>query len=209
MDEFYIMGQLVMRGSRVVMPEKLWIQTIELPHEGHQGIVRPKSRSREKVWWPDMEKQVDRLVRTCYPCQLAGPRPKPEPIRSTPLPQGLWRENAVDLLEIPNKVHLLVVVDYYSEWPEVAFLSKTNAETVIMSMENMCHTHSLPETRRSDNVPPFASTEFEGFLEYFPIDQKKANKTLLKAIRIASCKARSGRRNCKTSFSSTATLPIR
>ena len=87
-----------MRGNKVVMPEKLWKQTIQLAHEGHQEMVRTKSQSREKVWWPNLDKQVEKLIRACHPCQLVGPRPKPEPIRSTPLPQGPWSEIAVDLL---------------------------------------------------------------------------------------------------------------
>ena len=198
-DELWIMGQLVMRGNKVVMPEKLWNQTIQLAHEGHQGMVRTKSRLREKVWWPNLDKQVEKLITACYPCQLVGPRPKPEPIRSTPLPQGPWSEVAVDLLEISKKGHLLVVVDYYSKWPERAFLTKTDAGTVIKCLQSMFYTHGLPETLRSDNGPPFASREFEGFLEYLAVDHKKGipywpqsdgeverfNKTLLKIIRIA------------------------
>ena len=42
-DELWTMGQLVMSGNKVVMPEKLWNQTIQLAHEGHQGMVRTKS----------------------------------------------------------------------------------------------------------------------------------------------------------------------
>ena len=38
-----------MRGKKVVMPEKLWNQTIQLAHEGHQGMERTKSRLSEKV----------------------------------------------------------------------------------------------------------------------------------------------------------------
>ena len=123
------------------MPEKLWHQTIQLAHEGHQGMVRTKSRLREKVWWPNLDKQVEKLITACYPCQLVGPRPKPEPIRSTPLPHGPWSEITVDLLEIPKKGHLLVVVDYYSKWPEIAFLTKTDAGTVIKCLESMFYTH--------------------------------------------------------------------
>ena len=192
-DELWIMGQLVMRGKKVVIPEKLWNQTIQLAHEGHQGMVRTKSRLREKVWWPDLDKQVEKLIRACFPCQLVGTRPKPEPIRSTPLPQGPWSEIAVDLLEIPKKGLLLVVVDYYSKWPEIAFLTKTDA-TVIKCLERMFRTHGLPEALGSDNGPPFASREFGGFLEYLAVDHKKGipywpqsdgkverfNKTLLK-----------------------------
>ena len=105
----------------------------------------------------------------------------------------------MDLLEIPKKGHLLVVVDYYSKWPEIAFLSKTDAGTVIKCLQSMFYTQGLPETLRNDNGPPFASQEFEGFLEHLAIDRKKEipywsqsdseverfNKTLLKIIRVA------------------------
>ena len=43
----------------------------------------------------------------------------------------------MDLLEIPKKGHLLVVVDYYSKWPEIAFLTKTDAGTVIKCLQSM------------------------------------------------------------------------
>ena len=72
-----------------------------------------------------------------------------------------------------KKGHLLVVVDYYSKWLEIAFRTKTDAGTVIKCLESMFHTHGLPEALRSDNGPPFASREFEGFLEYLAIDHKK------------------------------------
>ena len=72
------------------MPESLWRQTIVLAHEGHQGMVRTKARLREKKWWPGMDKQVEEAVRACHPCQLVGPRAKPEPIRYTRLPEGPW-----------------------------------------------------------------------------------------------------------------------
>ena len=31
-----------MRGNKVVMPEKLWNQTVQLAHEGHQGMVQER-----------------------------------------------------------------------------------------------------------------------------------------------------------------------
>ena len=73
-----------------------------LAHEGHQGMVRTKVRLREKVWWPKMEKQVEDAIRSCHPCQLVGPRARPEPVRSSSLPDGPWKEISVDLLEISN-----------------------------------------------------------------------------------------------------------
>ncbi|CAB4040935.1 Transposon Tf2-6 poly [Paramuricea clavata] len=199
-DEFWIIGQVVMRGSRIVMPESLWKRTVELAHEGHQGIVRTKSRLREKVWWPEIDKQVEDYVRSCHPCQIVGgSKPKPEPIRSTKLPESPWKDISVDLLEITSESHLLVVVDYYSRWVEAILLRKTDAQHVIKSLEAIFRTHGLPETIRSDNGPPFASRDFEAFLKSLGIIHKKGvpywpqsnggvercNETLLKIVRIS------------------------
>ena len=203
-DEYWTPGQLVMRGNRIVLPEKLWKQTILLAHEGHQGIVRTKSRLREKVWWPDMDKQVEKLIRSCHPCQLVGPRPKPEPVRSTTLPDGPWTDIAADLVEISVGDHLLVIIDYYSRWPEVFFMKKTHASHVIKCMEAAFNTHGLPYSLRTDNGPPFASQEFESFLQYIAVDQKKGipywpqsngeverfNETVIKIVRIARLEKR-------------------
>ena len=197
-----------MRGNRIVMPESLWKQSILLDHEGHQGIVRTKARLREKVWWPRMDKQVEETIPACHPCQLVGPRAKPEPVRSTTLPEGPWQEISIDLLDVSNGEHLLVVVDYYSRWIEAILLKKTDAQHVIKSMEAIFRTHGLPETVRSDNGPPFASKEFEAFLEYLGIEHKKgvpywpqsngemerSNETILKIVRIARLEGRDWRK---------------
>ena len=199
-DELWVLGQLVMRGECIVMPESLWKRTVRLAHEGHQGIVRTKARLHEKVWWPHMDKQVEQFVKACYPCQLVGPRAKPEPVRSTKLPEGPWTDIAIDLVEIPGGNHLLVTVDNYTRWPEVILLKKTDARHVITAMEGIFRTHWLPVSVRSDNGPPFASKEFDAFLEYLGIERKKgipywpqsngeverSNRTILKVIRIAN-----------------------
>ena len=127
-----------------------------------------------------------------------GSKAKPEPIRSTKLPESPWKDISVDLLEITSENHLLVVVDYYSRWIEAILLRKTDAQHVIKSLEAIFRTHGLP-TIRSDNGRPFASRKFEAFLQSLGIIHKKdvpywpqsngeverCNETLLKTVRIA------------------------
>lgn len=126
-------------------------------------MTHTKAHLREKVWWPNTDKQVEQFVKTSQPCQLVGPRSKTKHIRSTALPEVPWGDIAIDLLEIPSGSHLLVVVDNYSRWPEVILLKKTDASNVTRAMEGIFQTHGIPESVRSDNDPPFSSAEFEGF----------------------------------------------
>ena len=113
-EGLWVLGQRLLRGNRTIMPESLWKHTIALAHEGHQGMTCTKARLREKVRWPNMDKQVEQFVKTCHPCQLVGPSSETEPIRSTTLPEVSWGDITVDLLEIPGGNHLLVVEVNYS-----------------------------------------------------------------------------------------------
>jgi len=117
-----------------------------------------------------------------------------------------------DLLEVTGGEHLLVVVDQYTRWPEAILLKKkTDAKAVIKCMQTIFRTHGLPETIRTDNGPPFASKEFEGFLDYLSIEHKKGtplwpqsngeverfNETILKSIRIAKLESSDWRKAVK------------
>ena len=49
-NELCTIGKLVMRGDRIVIPKTQHKRVLEAAHEGHQGIVKTKSRLRTKVW---------------------------------------------------------------------------------------------------------------------------------------------------------------
>lgn len=59
-DEITVVGRLVMRGMRIVIPVSLRKRVLELAHEGHQGIVKTKDHLRNKVWWLNMNSMVER-----------------------------------------------------------------------------------------------------------------------------------------------------
>ena len=86
--ELCVIGQLVLRGTRIIIPRKLQPRTLALAHEGHLGVVGTKQNLRTKVWWPGMDKAAERHCRACHGCQLVARPDPPEPIRSTSLPDG-------------------------------------------------------------------------------------------------------------------------
>ena len=79
-------GNLVLCGSRIVVPDALQKQVVELAHEGHQGLVKICGLLGSKLWFPRMDSLVDFVVKCCVPCQVATTKPSHEPLQMTPLP---------------------------------------------------------------------------------------------------------------------------
>lgn len=44
--------EILLRGSRLVIPSSLQRKIVNIAHEGHQGIVKTKQLLREKIWFP-------------------------------------------------------------------------------------------------------------------------------------------------------------
>ena len=72
----------------------------------------------------------------------------------------------MDLFEL-NQSHYIVVVDYFSRYPEVIKLSSTTSSSVIAALKSIFARHGIPETLRSDNGPQYSSQEFAQFAETY------------------------------------------
>lgn len=54
-EELCFYNNILLRGTRIVIPKGLRARVLELAHEGHPGIVAMKHRLRSKVWWPGID----------------------------------------------------------------------------------------------------------------------------------------------------------
>ena len=115
--ELSLYNGLLLYGSHIVVPVKLHTETLEKIHHGHQGINRCLLRSVSSVWWPGVSKAVEAYVKSCPHCQKTYIPPR-EPLIILPLPQRPWERVAADLFELDGTQHLLII-DYYSRYPEV------------------------------------------------------------------------------------------
>ena len=190
--ELYVIGQLVLRGTHIIIPRKLQPMTLALAHEGHLGVVGTKQNLRTKVWWPWMDKAADRHCRACHGCQLVARPDPPEPIRSTSLPDGPWQDLAVDLMEpLPSGHSLLVIADYYSRYYEVEVMQSTTTEKIIDRLADTFCRHGLQITA--------SQNQFREYCEKHSIIHQKVtsewaqanreverqNRSLLKRLQIA------------------------
>ena len=81
-------GKLVLRGTCIIVPSVLRERTLELANEGNPGIINMKKVLGTKVWWPGIDKNVEKFWKCCYGCQLVSGTAKPEPMCHTELPNG-------------------------------------------------------------------------------------------------------------------------
>ena len=121
----------------------------------------PTQRARSSVWWPGLSKQISDLVKRCPECAREA-TPNKEPFITTALPEYPWQKVGSDLFTLKG-VHYLVIVDYFSRYPEVVKLSTTTSQSVIKAMKSMFARFGIPEIVVSDNGPQYSSQEFADF----------------------------------------------
>ena len=101
--------RIILRGSRIILPERLRLKAIHIAHEGHQGLVKTKQLLREKVWYSGIDKLVKNAVDTCILSQANSPKCPPEPLRMTILPPRPWHTVDIDFCgPFPGGAYLLV-----------------------------------------------------------------------------------------------------
>lgn len=199
-SELSQVGNVLLRGNRLIIPVQLRQRALELAHEGHLGMSGMKSRMRCKVWWPKIDRDCEKFVKNCHGCQITSTPDVPEPIRSTQMPFQPWQDLALDFLgPLPSGHSLLVIIDYYSRFFEVEIMKSTTTEKTIQRLKPMFARYGLPMSIRTDNGPQFASSEFQEFCLENNIEHRfttplwpqangeieRQNRSLLKRLRIA------------------------
>lgn len=138
-------GNLVLRGTRIVIPASLQNRSVDIAHEGHQGIVKTKAMIREKVWFPFIDALIEDKINSCLSCQAATKHPIREPLQMSRLPNEPWVEISADLCgPLPSGQYLLIEMDDYSRFPDAEIVSTTSADAVIPHLEK--HHSSTPDT---------------------------------------------------------------
>ncbi len=102
---------VILRGTRIVIPNFLQQRAIDLAHTSHLGITKTKALIREKIWFPGIDEMIKNRIAKCIPCQAVGTNAK-EPITSTQMPDQPWDTLHMDFYDLlPSGDYLLVVID--------------------------------------------------------------------------------------------------
>ena len=143
--------------NRLVIPATLQSEILECIHDGHQS----RERAKMPVLWPGISCDIQSKVSNCKFWQENLPSQRKEPLITTPLPERVWKIGA-DLCEHEGK-QFLVVIYYYSRFPEVAYMSSTTSNAVINKLKDIFARQGVPDEIVSDNRPQFSFDQFRKF----------------------------------------------
>lgn len=160
-DELHIENNILLRGSRIVIPQSMREEVLNEIHGSHQGITKCRERAKHSVWWPHIGAQMESLVSNCPQCCRERRNPA-EPLIPTPFPNYPWQKVATDLFEWKGRQYILVV-DYFSRFIETALLTGTSSNAVVNHLKSIFARQGIPEEVVSDNGPQYDSEVFRAF----------------------------------------------
>lgn len=114
-----------------------------------------------------MNSAIADMVRTCEICLKYKDKQHKEPMwveekeRLTP-----WSKVGIDLFTLYGKDYVLLM-DYYSHYPEMAVLKDITASTVMTHIKSFFAHHGIPSTVRTDNGPQFNCQAFRDFSKMY------------------------------------------
>jgi hypothetical protein len=161
--EISVEQDVLLWGTRVIVPRKFQESLLELLHDNHPGIVRMKALARLHFWWPGLDTSIEAKVTGCKACQSSQSSPN-RTQNSWAWPNVPWSRVHIDFAQLGEE-HYLIMVDSHSKWPEVIHMQKgTSAKFTIEAMREVFGRLGLPTEICSDNGPPFPSKELVSFL---------------------------------------------
>ena len=86
----------ILCGTKVIIPTVLREQVLEEIHEGHTGIVCMKAVARMHVWWPNIDREIERCVYECNDCQINSRNPAKALVHPWEQPEKAWKRLHID-----------------------------------------------------------------------------------------------------------------
>ncbi|CAF3385296.1 unnamed protein product [Rotaria socialis] len=183
LDEHNILYKIITRPNGRILqlpyvPASLIPQVLLLYHNstlngGHFGIKRTFYKIRDRFFWPNMYKDIERHILSCIDCRKNKPsRRKPDGhLHSIEPPRGVWERLAMDYVgPVPqsksgNK-YFLVLTDLFSKFVITKAVSDNTSTTAAQFLlYDVFMTYGVPFEIITDNGKHFSSSLYESLLK--------------------------------------------
>ena len=148
-------------GTRVVIPQSLRKQVIDILHTSHFGIEKMKHLARTAVYWPGLDFDIKEQCRKCTSC--GEHQNKPPKMKNHPwmLPEKPWSRIHVDHAVNFMGNNWLVIVDAYSKYPCIYPTTTVSSKSTMALLEETFAHFGYPHSLVTDNASSFTSGEFQ------------------------------------------------
>ncbi|XP_049871301.1 uncharacterized protein K02A2.6-like [Pectinophora gossypiella] len=136
----------VMRGHKIVIPNKLRDTILTELHSAHLGIVKSKAEARSRFWFPGVDEAIEKMIASCKVCAQLRPSPVRAPLAPWPHPPQPFYRIHIDFLGPINGQSYLVIVDAYTKWVEAYHMTSTSTTAVISKLYEFISRYGLPHT---------------------------------------------------------------
>ena len=109
-DVLTVADGLILKGTRIIIPESLQPAVLKQLQYAHQGAPKCKLRANGSVFWANINKHIDELVKTCSPCQRHQKLNAKEPLLPHDVPPKAWHTLG-SVIFFRNQTDYLLVVD--------------------------------------------------------------------------------------------------
>jgi hypothetical protein len=108
-------------------------------------------------------RDIELHIGRCSICKSYCRKQQQEPLLPHEVPELPWQKLGVDIFQLFGKDYLLLV-DYYSKYPEICLLNGKTADSVITHMKSVFSRHGIPSEVVADNMP-FSSMAMKAFAD--------------------------------------------
>ena len=173
-DELTVESGILMKNSKVLIPETLKQKYLKQIHQGHQGIEACRSRAREFVFWVNINSDLKEMVEKCDICQSQQNSTTSVQKYVSEVPPHPWHTLGSDLFYF-HRIDFLVIVDYFSKYLIVRKIPSSTSSAVIKELGMIFSEFGNPLVFRSDNGPCYSSQEFKFFMQNWLVEHRTSS----------------------------------
>ena len=171
-EELMIEDGLILKGTQIMIPDKMREDILKQIHEGHLGFNKCQLRAKETVYWPGLNDQLENLILNCQLC-LKYSRSKNKSTPHTALghevPAVPWRKVATDIFHYESQPYLLIV-DYTNRFPIVKRLKSMSAQNITEHFKSIFSEYGWPDRLVSNNGPCYAAEMFTNLMKEYAVN---------------------------------------
>ena len=160
-NDLSVYENVILFRNRILIPQELRLVVLNLLHSSHGGIVAMKAEARQSVWWPNLNNDIEDMIKSCDVCTLNNSIVK-SPVLHWSGGGKPWSRVHIDYYEFEHK-YFFILMDAYSKFMDVHLASSMTSSVTIDLMRRSFANFGIPDTVVSDNAPNLVSREVKDF----------------------------------------------